>query len=165
MIKILLFKARPYLRTLVGIVFLCAASLKYSMITTTESGPKGGIDAFAATIARGEVFPHDLTFPIAAVVFGLEILIGLALLTHLAPKFWTGIATLLLLALTIYLVFLQVRGQAPSCGCLGQWDTSIPIGIGRNALLSLACLPTLLTSRLTVRPTASPRNTAPATHR
>jgi len=162
MIKALVSNTSPYLRTLVGIVFLIAAALKYSMITTTEYGPKGGIDAFAATIARGEVFPHNLVYPIAVAVFGLEILIGLALLTQFAPKLWTGIATLLLFTMTIYLVFLQLRGKAPSCGCLGQWDSSIPISIGRNAILSLACLPSIIAKPKSTKapPTASPRNTA-----
>lgn len=159
-------RASPYLRILVGVVFLGAAAQKYSMITTTQYGPRGGIEAFAATIARGGVFPEIFVGPIAYGTFGLEIIVGLALLTHYAPKLWASIASMMLLLMTTYLVFLQIRGKAPSCGCLGQWDTSIPVGIARNAALSLACLPTLITrSPLTAPPTASPRNTAPAMRR
>lgn len=166
MTKALIYSAGPYLRTLVGVVFLIAAALKYTMITTTQYGPRGGIEAFAATIARGEVFPQSFSYPLAVFVFWVEVIVGLALLTHLAPKLWASIASMMLLLMTTYLVFLQMRGKAPSCGCLGQWDTSIPVGIARNAALSLACLPTLITrSPLTAPPTGAPRNTEPATRR
>ncbi|MHA7813663.1 MAG: MauE/DoxX family redox-associated membrane protein [Phycisphaerales bacterium] len=167
MIKAATTMAAPYLRTLIGILFLGAAALKYSMITTTQYGPRGGLDAFAATIVRGGVFPENWAYPIAYGVFGLEIIIGLALLTQLAPKLWAGLTASLLLCMTIYLVFLQARGKTPECGCLGQWDSSIPISIVRNALMSLACLPTFFKpgDTATAHPTASPQNTEPATHR
>ncbi len=158
-----LYAASPYLRLLVGIVFLGAAALKYSMITTTQFGPRGGIEAFAATIARGGVFPDMFINPIAYGVIGLEIIVGLALLTHLAPKLWSGIAAFMLFAMTIYLIYLQARGKTPDCGCLGQWDSSIPISIGRNALLSLACLPSILTNSTKAPRTALLRNTEPKT--
>ncbi len=143
MIRKILFMFSPFLRMGVGILFLVAATLKYTMITTTQHGPRGGIEAFAATIERGGVIPGLLAQPVAYGIWSIEIIIGLALLTHRAPKFWARIATILIFAMTIYLVFLQIRGKTPECGCLGQWDNSIPLSIGRNALLVLALAPTL----------------------
>jgi len=59
-------------------------------------------------------------------------------------KLWASVTVLFLFAMIVYLVFLQIRGKTPECGCLGQWDASIPLSIGRNALLLVACLPSMM---------------------
>ncbi len=118
--------------------------MKLTNVTTTQHGLETGVAAFSSAIERGGVVPASLVGVVAVLVLGLEVVIGVALLSHRGVKLWASVAVSFLFVLTAYLVFLQIRGKTPDCGCIGQWDSSIPLSIGRNALLSVACLPSLL---------------------
>lgn len=132
------------LRIGVGAFFLFAVVMKLTNVTTTQHGLETGVAAFASAIERGGVVPTSLVGVVAVVVLGIEVVVGVGLLSHRLIKHWATIAVLFLFVLTAYLLFLQIRGKTPDCGCIGQWDSSIPVSIIRNALLSLACLPSLL---------------------
>lgn len=132
------------LRVGVGAFFLFAVVMKLTNVTTTQHGLETGVAAFSSAIERGGVVPASLVGVVAVLVLGLEVVIGVALLSHRGVKLWASVAVSFLFVLTAYLVFLQIRGKTPDCGCIGQWDSSIPLSIGRNALLSVACLPSLL---------------------
>lgn len=131
-------------RMSLGLFFLIAAALKFTQTATTQNGFEAGVHAFASVIERGGVVPPKLAMVTAIAVLSIEVVIGIGLLSHRVIKLWTSVTILFLFVLTAYLLFLQIRGKTQACGCLGQWDTSIPIGIMRNALLSLACVPSLL---------------------
>lgn len=132
------------MRMFVGVFFLAAAALKATQTTTTQNGFEIGVAAFASAIERGGVVPSQLTLFVAIAVLSAEAVVGIALLSHRRVKQWSAFTIMFLFMLTSYLLLLQIRGKTQSCGCLGQWDSSIPLSIARNALLSLACLPTLL---------------------
>lgn len=144
-------------RMSLGVFFLVAAALKATQAATTQNGYEVGVHAFASVIERGGVIPPQLVLVTAIAVLAIEAFIGFALLSHRAVKLWASATIVFLFFLTAYLLFLQVRGKTQACGCLGQWDASIPVSIIRNALLSLACLPSLImTTKLTynaVQPT------------
>jgi Methylamine utilisation protein MauE len=128
----------------VGLFFLVAVVLKFTQTTTTQNGFETGARAFASAIERGGVVPAELTLSVAIAVLIIEAALGVGLLSHRAIKKWATLTIVFLFLLTTYLLILQIRGKTQSCGCLGQWDSSIPISILRNALLSLACVPSLL---------------------
>tara|TARA_R110000744_G_scaffold380356_1_gene500905 strand:+ start:2481 stop:2954 length:474 start_codon:yes stop_codon:yes gene_type:complete len=132
------------LRIGVGGFFLFAVVMKLTNVTTTQHGLESGVAAFASAIERGGVVPASFVGVVAAAVLGIEVVVGVGLLSHRAVKHWASVAVVFLFVLTGYLLFLQIRGKTPECGCIGQWDSSIPVSIGRNALLSLACVPSLL---------------------
>jgi len=138
------------MRMFVGVFFLVAAALKATQTTTTQNGFEVGVAAFASAIERGGVVPPELTLLVAIAVLGIETVVGIGLLSHRKAKQWSAFTIMFLFLLTSYLLLLQIRGKTQSCGCMGQWDSSIPISIVRNALLSLACLPALLKSNKTL---------------
>ncbi|MAO21936.1 MAG: hypothetical protein CMJ35_04835 [Phycisphaerae bacterium] len=129
---------------LLGVFFLVVAALKFTQTTTTQHGFEVGVHAFASVIERGGVIPANLALFTAITVLVVEVVIGLGLLSHRAVKTWAATTIVFLFLMTAYLLFLQLRGKTEACGCLGQWDTSIPISILRNALLSIACMPSLM---------------------
>jgi len=133
-------------RMFLGLFFLIAAVLKLTQTTTTQNGFEVGVHAFASVIERGGVVPPRLALYTAITVLAVEVVIGLGLLSHRAVKKWASVTIIFLFLMTVYLLFLQIRGKTQACGCLGQWDTSIPVSILRNALLSLACLPSLVSA-------------------
>lgn len=143
-VKHFVLRHEAILRMLLGVFFLIAAALKVTQTTTTQHGFQVGVHAFASVIERGGVIPDNLALLTAIIVLAVELIIGLGMLSHRAVKMWASITIVFLFMLTAYLLFLQIRGKTQACGCLGQWDTSIPISILRNALLSLACVPSLL---------------------
>ncbi len=145
--KQLVLKLEIPLRMFVGLFFLVAVVLKITQTTTTQNGFEVGVKAFASAIERGGVVPPELTIYVAIAVLAIEAILGIGLLSHRAVKKWTTLAIVFLFLLTAYLLILQIRGKTQSCGCLGQWDSSIPLSIVRNALLSLACVPSLVCSR------------------
>jgi putative oxidoreductase len=132
------------LRVGVGAFFLFAVVMKLTNVTTTQNGLESGVAAFASAIERGGVIPGSMAWGTALVVLGIEIALGVGLLSHRMVKKWASGAVVFLFVMTAYLLFLQIRGKTPECGCLGQWDSSIPLSIVRNAVLSLACLPSLI---------------------
>jgi len=132
------------MRMFVGAFFLVAATLKVTQTTTTQHGFEVGVAAFASAIERGGVVPSQFALLVAIGVLSIEVIVGIGLLSHRKIKQWSAFTIVFLFLLTSYLILLQIRGKTQACGCLGQWDSSIPLSIARNALLSLACLPALL---------------------
>ncbi len=113
------WRAMPgLLRIGVGGFFLFAVVMKLTNVTTTQHGLESGVAAFASAIERGGLVPGSLVGLVAVVVLGVEVVVGMGLLSHRAVKQWASVAVLLLFVLTAYLVFLQIRGKTPECGCL-----------------------------------------------
>lgn len=130
--KDFIIRGEPVLRMLLGVFFLVVAALKLTQTTTTQHGFEVGVNAFASVIERGGVIPANLTFFTAIAVLVIEVIIGLGFLSHRAVRKWAAATIVFLFFMTAYLLFLQLRGKTEACGCLGQWDTSIPISILRK---------------------------------
>jgi hypothetical protein len=83
----------------------------------------------------------------------IEWALAIALIAGSSPS-WARMSTgALLIFFVLVLGFVQIRGDANTCPCLGR-DTSIPLAIGRNGLLLGALVAALVlesNTTLTVR--------------
>jgi uncharacterized membrane protein len=97
------------LRTLLGVLFLYAGIAKLADVRT-----------FAADIANYRMLPAVVIGPFAALVPGVEVACGLALLSARTARAGALLATGLLVAFTIAAMQALARDINIDCGCFGS---------------------------------------------
>jgi uncharacterized membrane protein YphA (DoxX/SURF4 family) len=95
-------------RLALGGIFLYAAGTKLPDMA-----------AFADSIANYRILPAGLVPAAAAVLVGVEVVVGLALLSGRGARAAAWVATLLLATFTAGLSAALVRGIDLACGCFG----------------------------------------------
>jgi putative oxidoreductase len=96
------------LRILLGGIFLYAAGTKVPDMA-----------AFADSVANYRILPPDLVPVAAAALVGVELLVGLALVSGRGARAAAWVATALLAAFTLGLTSALARGIDLACGCFG----------------------------------------------
>ncbi len=132
-------------RIFLGLILLYAAGMKLSYDQPTPVSGRVGIGAFEDLMIRHDVIPIHLIPYVAKGIVSLEVLLGVALLTHLKPRIVSVASLLLLLSFSIYLVLVYLHNGDPTCGCFGTLSrSSLVTQLMRNGLLmvlaALGCL-------------------------
>lgn len=79
--------------------------------------------------AFGLGFMEPLTLPLAIILSGLELLLGLCLLLGIRPKFTTGLALVFMCGFTALTLYSAIFNPVSDCGCFGDavklsnWET------------------------------------------
>ena len=117
-------------RLLLGGIFLYAAGTKVPDMA-----------AFADSVANYRILPPALVPAAAAVLVGVEILVGLALLTGRGARPAAWVASALLAGFTVGLAAALARGIDLACGCFGGAAPATWWTVARDvAWLALALL-------------------------
>jgi len=135
-------------RIVLAVVFLYASAMKFSYGKLSPVSSRVGIGAFEDLMFRHDVIPIHLIPYVAKGIVSLEVLLGVALLTHLKPRIVSVASLLLLLSFSIYLVLVYLHNGDPTCGCFGTLSrSSLVTQLMRNGLLmvlaALGCLWTI----------------------
>lgn len=118
-----------------------AAALIASLLVGTALLVSGG-----SKIASGSAWYEDARQlgapePTIPVLPWVELVLGAALITQLAPRAMALAALLLMLAFTALIVRRLAAGEHPPCACFGAWSAA-PLGwwhVVRNAVLVVLC--------------------------
>jgi len=114
-------------RWVIGAVFIYAAVPKLL-----------DMPAFAAAIANYRMLPEVLVALVAAVLPGVELVTGAALVAGVGVRGGVILAEAMLLAFVVALIQGIVRGIDTSCGCFDTAQAASPIGwgvVGRDLVL------------------------------
>jgi len=94
--------------------------------------------SFRASLQAYQLTPASLNTPLAALVILVELAIGSMLLVHLAIRWSSLIAAILLAVFTVAIVLAWRHGLAIDCGCfLGAQERVGPVAIIRDVVLLL----------------------------
>jgi len=129
-------------RICLALVFLYAAAMKFSSLKLSPVSSRVGLGAFEDLMFRHDVIPIHLIPWVAKGVVSIEVLLGIALLTHIKPRIVSGAAFVLLLSFSTYLILVYLHNGNPTCGCFGTLSqSSLALQLIRNSLfLALAFL-------------------------
>lgn len=118
------------LKMLLGMVFIVSAVSKFVTL-----------DAFEIYVYSFGLFGLGLSFYVARLVIGLELVVGAALMSNRHHRFSTVSAISFLLAFVVFLVYAQLIGRTDSCHCFGDLMPFNPVqSILKNAVLVLLLL-------------------------
>ncbi|MBQ9586318.1 MAG: hypothetical protein IJR26_00425 [Bacteroidales bacterium] len=114
-------------KILLGMLFLVSAVSKF--IT---------IDTFEMYVYSFGIFPLTVSFYVARLVIGLELVLGAALISHRYHRFTILTTLLFLLCFIVFLAYAHLVGRSDSCHCFGDLMPLDPIqSILKNAILIL----------------------------
>lgn len=134
-------------RMAVGGLLLLAAGLKVSSPPRGIDDP-GGVWSFAAAIEAQGLMPAAWAGAAAWTVIGLEIAVGVWLLSHRGVRAASAAALALLAVFAAYLGLVKAFGRSHACGCFGSvGDGDIGTALVRTALMATALSPSVLTRR------------------
>ena len=123
------------IRLLLGVIFVASAAAKL-----------WSIDRFELYIFSYGFVSLNLSFLVARICIGVELALGVLLLTGWLRRLTLTLVALILLAFSIFLGFAALVGRTDSCQCFGQLADMPPaVSLLKNALLLVL---TLLCTRL-----------------
>lgn len=120
MTRLLLLASRLFLAA----IFLWAAATKLPDMA-----------AFATDVANYRLLPAALVPWTASAVVGVEVALGLALLTGLWLRPAALVATALLVLFTVGIAQALLRGIDLNCGCFGSAEPATWLAVGRDLLM------------------------------
>jgi hypothetical protein len=125
-----------------------AVSYAFAVLWLTGAAHKvTSFPAFCATVREYRVLPRVLTLPTATVVIGLELGLGVTLLTLVGPSLALLGSSCLLMLYAAAIGVNLLRGRRDiDCGCMGPGLRQPLSGwlVGRNLALAGAALPAML---------------------
>ena len=125
-----------FCRCLVGGIFFYAGALKMADVIV-----------FAGEVAAYHLIPHNFTYLVAAILPGIEVLIGALLLLDCRVRGAAFLAGVLNLIFILALVSALARGLNISCGCFGLGhDSTILKALSRDLALMVAIVVTFLSA-------------------
>ncbi|MBR5346089.1 MAG: DoxX family membrane protein [Deltaproteobacteria bacterium] len=125
-----------FCRCLVGGIFFYAGALKMADVIV-----------FAGEVAAYHLIPHNFTYLVAAILPGIEVLIGALLLLDCRVRGAAFLAGVLNLIFILALVSALARGLNISCGCFGLGhDSTVLKALSRDLALMVAIVVTFLSA-------------------
>lgn len=132
-------------RILVGLFFLLAVVAKLSTVVYVGGLSARGAAALTGVIRQHEVIPSGLAPAAAYGAIGLELALGMMLLTHRRVRPVCGAATGFLAVMSVYLVIVWIMRGNVSCGCLGQLTKDqLSSSLVRNAVAAGLLVPSVI---------------------
>lgn len=118
------------LRLLLGVIFVVSAVAKLF-----------SVDQFELYIYSYGFLPLNLSFLLARLCIGAELVLGILLVTGWLRQLTLTVSALLLLAFSLFLGYAALAGRTDSCQCFGQLADMPPtLSLVKNAVLLLLTL-------------------------
>ncbi len=119
------------IRIIVGLVFILSAVFKLL-----------SIDVFELYVFSFQIFDFDLSSVLSRLMIGIEMTIGILLITNIHFKKTWRISILLLILFSAFLIFQIIRGNNENCHCFGDLLKLSPLEslIKNSVLLGLLLL-------------------------
>ena len=140
-------------RLILGVIFVYAAYAKL----------RAPWIEFAGSLAAFQLLPDNLLEPIARTLPTFELILGLALISGIWQRWFSLLASLLLLLFFSVMVRSYAMGLQIDCGCFGPGEALGPKTLVRDfTMLALAAAVTIGSFRLKRGPDAVPSTQAVA---
>lgn len=118
------------LKMLMGVLFLISALAKLN-----------AIDIFETYVYSFGLFSMTTSFFLSRIVIGLELVLGVALISNRHHRFTMLMTLLYLLCFIVFLTYAHLIGRSDSCHCFGELLPFDPVqSIVKNAVLVLVLL-------------------------
>jgi uncharacterized membrane protein YphA (DoxX/SURF4 family) len=140
-------------RLILGVIFVYAAYAKL----------RAPWIEFAGSLAAFQLLPDNLLEPIARTLPTFELILGLGLISGIWQRWFSLVASLLLLLFFSVMVRSYAMGLQIDCGCFGPGEALGPKTLARDfTMLALAVAVTIGSFRMKRQPAAAPSTPAVA---